>query len=253
MWKLLAGAALLSVESEIADGALLRLRAHKGEPKMNPLEKISAEAGDNLDDAAEAGDDAVEEREDMPVMKGISRFRVQMCLGRPTLIDHEKCMKFMTKKCEEKSTGQGLCLEFFDYLEKHCKAGDKGACESLKELGELVEKPKPNVTETTTTLPPAVIPPNDTNLTNVTEPEPIVAPNITEDTGLTKKVEGPLPSQGYNEYKVNKSVVPYKDGKSHTADWHKEDTSEVSEEDATLKACKEKDTVWCKLYVQKYG
>eukprot|EP00929_Paragymnodinium_shiwhaense_P068974 TRINITY_DN3479_c0_g1_i2.p1 TRINITY_DN3479_c0_g1~~TRINITY_DN3479_c0_g1_i2.p1 ORF type:complete len:288 (+),score=90.19 TRINITY_DN3479_c0_g1_i2:84-947(+) len=280
-------ALLITLGSQEAAGALLRASVSKGEPKRkpNPLERISQTANDAMQDAADNADGAYEDRVKMPVMRSVSRFRMMMCLGRPVLHDHEKCLKFMVKKCKEKTTGQGLCLEFFEYLEKHCEEGVDEACEYLDKLNLEVDRPEKKEEKkeeqenaTNTTLPPAVISPNGTKVTNITkvtnqtnatatvvanvtsnasnatEPVPVV---VHPDSGTDKKIRE-MPFQGYNEYAASNksnSVVMHKDGETHTSDWLAErPKTKETEHDVTMDACKENpDTVWCKLYLQKHG
>lgn len=54
------------------------------------------------------------------VMSSINIFRAQMCTLRPNVLEHVKCLKFMTKHCKTETTGHGYCKAYIELLEKGC-------------------------------------------------------------------------------------------------------------------------------------
>merc|ERR1719291_966532 len=71
--------------------------------RANPMEEIHKEAQKHHKEHGKS---------DKPLMDGIESFRVQMCIGRPDILKHKKCMKFLMKKCAKETSGQGFCLTF---------------------------------------------------------------------------------------------------------------------------------------------
>lgn len=115
----------------------------------NPLKSI----GDGLKDMgnkAAAGasgiGDELKKIGDMvtkPMMSNIDVMRAEMCLGRPRILKHKPCMKFMTKHCKTHTTGQGHCKEWWKMVADACyraqKQGSdpKGYCEMLHTLKDV--------------------------------------------------------------------------------------------------------------------
>mmetsp|Transcript_44700 Transcript_44700/g.103332 ORF Transcript_44700/g.103332 Transcript_44700/m.103332 type:complete len:310 (-) Transcript_44700:41-970(-) len=77
-----------------------------------------------------------------PLMKSINTMRSALCMGRPDLARHEKCMKFLTRHCRSESTGHGYCKEFKQFLAAQCEGGNERSCVHAKELGDKVELPE---------------------------------------------------------------------------------------------------------------
>lgn len=101
--------------------------------KDNPLSRASDAANKMLDDSAKE----VEDRVAKPVMGGISKFRLLMCLGRPNLLEHKKCLKFFEKKCPHKTTTEGTCQKFLTRLDDECNQGKQAACDQLARMEDL--------------------------------------------------------------------------------------------------------------------
>lgn len=76
---------------------------------------------------------------DREMMSVSDTMRAMMCWGKPDLIDHPKCMKFLDEQCEGQTTGVGVCQELKDFVKKEClegKGGDKAlGCKYSKRLG----------------------------------------------------------------------------------------------------------------------
>jgi len=77
-----------------------------------------------------------------PLMKSINTMRSALCMGRPDLARHEKCMKFLTRHCRSESTGHGYCKEFRQFLAAQCEGGNERSCVHQKEVGGDVELPE---------------------------------------------------------------------------------------------------------------
>jgi len=58
-----------------------------------------------------------------PLMERINVLRARLCWERPSLKNHEDCMRFLGLHCDEESTGEGICRDFEEYVEEACKAG----------------------------------------------------------------------------------------------------------------------------------
>merc|ERR1712232_659987 len=106
-------------------GASRFSQAHSVAWRVNPLARVAADAKKALGKASEKLDtavgeassavkDVVDSHHDKEKMNGIDIFRMMMCHARPDLLHHEKCMKFMTKRCAEATSGQGLCKTYYE-------------------------------------------------------------------------------------------------------------------------------------------
>lgn len=94
------------------------------------------EVGHTVDDAAHKAADKVKEVvTQKPLMDKINIFRIVMCWGRPDLLNHKQCMKFMLKHCASESTGQGYCEKLYALILAKCKEGDAKACKMAQENG----------------------------------------------------------------------------------------------------------------------
>merc|ERR1719324_240046 len=68
-------------------------------------------------------------------MDPVEAFRAMMCWGRKNLLDHEKCMEWMTKNCRKETTGEGYCKKLRRYVKSKCRRGSQKACDYAKDLG----------------------------------------------------------------------------------------------------------------------
>jgi len=100
--------------------------------KVNPLEKVGKGMKDMKDIAKEKATRPGPKR---PMMDSIEVMRAMMCWGRPKLIEHEKCMKWMTDNCQEETTGEGYCKKLRRYVKAECRKGVQKACNYAKDMG----------------------------------------------------------------------------------------------------------------------
>jgi hypothetical protein len=233
----------------------------------NPLDILKKEAGDLFKKG--------KERIKKPIMGSISRFRLMMCHGRPNLLSHEACMKFMTEKCMEKSTGEGGCEKYKNYLIDNCKDGSEVACDHATRMGldvggkkeekveeeekqeeEKVEEEEKQEPQNVTNITQAAAPNSSipANRSNVSE-EVVVVVNATESaTGIDKKLRG-LPEAGFNEY-GNGTVLHT--NTTGTQDWLDERPHPRVETDdeAKYRTCKAQSeetlSLWCKLFIKRF-
>lgn len=212
------------------------------------------------------------------LMSSINIFRAAMCTTRPNILEHVKCMKFMTKHCKFETSGEGYCKEYIELLEKGCPVHEndskytKEACAWCKSMdceyhslvkeekpaepmvSEEIEEEKPPVSEEGTfeVLAPAPAMPETTPAP--TPPPAPPAPTTVEKTddglGVDKKIKH-LPPQGYDDW-GKPLVPPYVDGESHSKDWRKEwPKADETEDESVMKICLEHpEHAWCKLYIK---
>merc|ERR1719272_2170315 len=122
------------------DHLLTQKHALKGRQTENPIKHIK----DALDKVGKAGS--------RPLMNTINVMRAEFCLRRPDLLEHEKCLKFLLKRCMKETSGYGYCTEFHEILEKSCDEGkvlpgEKNACEYHNQLHTVVRDGEPQPTE----------------------------------------------------------------------------------------------------------
>mmetsp|Transcript_35604 Transcript_35604/g.83238 ORF Transcript_35604/g.83238 Transcript_35604/m.83238 type:complete len:317 (+) Transcript_35604:153-1103(+) len=217
-----------------------------------------------------------------PLMKSINTMRSALCMGRPDLARHEKCMRFLTRHCRSESTGHGYCEEFREFLAARCSGGDERSCaykkqvfgeeelpESEAHAGEAedaevddeeaplanatgeegVHREEPHEPAEPKELSPAEVKEEKeelvtTQAASTTYPSTSIKPELEE--GFPDKAERALPDQGYSEH--SSEEVEHNDGETYTSDWHSEfprnGTSRAS-------ICQDQpDTYWCKLFLK---
>lgn len=188
------------------------------------------------------------------LMPPADAFRMMMCWGRPRLLEHEKCLKWMPVVCRDGTTGQGYCTRTREWALEQCESGE----ESLKERACLFASKMGAKVRVTASLERPDEPDAETlggdatlgdNLTatpgNATQGIPKVP---VSDGGNSEK--GALPEQGFDEH--SQTWVKHVDMKSGTGDWGAEwPMSDETEGQSTARICREQPGhPWCKLYLR---
>jgi len=220
-------------------------------------------------------------------MDAIESMRAMMCWGRKNLLEHEKCMEWMTVNCKKETTGEGYCKKLRRYLKSKCKKGQQLACDYAKKLGidmaTDTEKTDPDdmdgdgVKDKDDAFPDNPLESKDSDGDGVGDNHdkwpndptcsdegdvcggPAPAPGLSPapgpapapSGGLTMDENVPLPSQGYNEF--SRKYVAHDDGKTMTSDWRGEWPMSNGDEDDSVKSicAKNPEHVWCKLKQSK--
>jgi len=106
------------------------------ERRDNPLKGL----GDKAKNAAKTlKDKATQGGLKKPMMDSIEVMRAMMCWGRPKLIEHDKCMKWMSDNCMEETTGEGYCKKLRRYVKAECRKGKEKACMYAKKMNIKVD------------------------------------------------------------------------------------------------------------------
>lgn len=153
---LCAAAARSALARPVSFGSLLRRlqsrefhdEAHKidealAHRRYNPLHTvgdIASAAGDAIDHAVDdvgSGLESAVHGERTHLMDSIEIFRFELCLDRPQLPQHTKCLKFMTERCLRETSGKGLCERFWKILNQHCGGGQRSGEEICKSYDQL--------------------------------------------------------------------------------------------------------------------
>lgn len=248
---------------------------------QNPLQGIA----DDLQKTKEKAADQLQKGpgNDRKPMDPIESMRAMMCWGREKLLEHEDCMKWMTKHCVKETTGEGYCKKLRRYVKAKCKKGREKGCFYAKKLGidmatdkeqfQADDEDGDGVPDKDDAFPDNPIEwkdsdgdgvgdnsdkwPNDPTCSDEGDicggapaPAPAMSP-APAPNGLTMDENVPLPSQGYNEHSAD--YVAHDDGKTMTRDWRAEwPTTGGSEEASIEKICeKNPNHVWCKLKQSK--
>jgi len=290
----LAAALLTEVHS------ILRLSAkvEQVERREDPtIDEIAAEAAQAQADIAKAQKEAAEALQKGPAaekkdekpkrkkMDPIENMRIMMCWGRKNLMEHEKCMEWMVKKCKKETSGDGYCKKLRRYIKSKCKKGNAQACDYAKKLGIDIATDKEQtdpededgdgVKDKDDAFPDNPMEwkdsdgdgvgdnndkwPNDPTCADEGDvcggpapgPAPAMAPAPAAPIGLTMDESVPLPSQGYNEHSTK--YVAHDDGKTMTRDWRSEWPRSQGDEESSIKAICDKNPrlAWCKLKLSK--
>lgn len=259
--------------------------------EQDPVKDIGAGVGDIAKDAEKGLETAAQDAKDKATkgpgdkdrkpMDPIEAMRAMMCWGRKNLLEHEKCMKWMTKNCKKETTGDGYCKKLRRYLKSKCRKGNDKACDYAKRLGidiatdteqiDADDLDGDGIKDKDDAFPDNPIEWKDSDGDGVGDnsdrwpldptcsdegdvcggagpsPAPAAAPGPAPSGGLTMDENIPLPSQGYSEY--SKKNVAHDDGKTMTSDWRGEwPMSSGSEEDNIKRICdKNPNHAWCKL------
>jgi len=257
---------------------------------MNPLDVISDAVDDTMetvnDAASSAANKVKETAQNMkPLMNRINIFRIVMCWGRPDILEHEKCMEFMTEMCAEESTGEGYCQKLRDLLAKKCGEGNKKACAYAEKMGVTPVAPAGDIDGDGYSGEADAFPndptewqdsdgdgvgdnsdhaPHDPNCSvlgdpgcpSAPSPAPAPAPAsapaaVPVDLGNLDKTNRPLPSQGYDEYDDSGTGVQHGNNETMTDDWRAEwPKQDETEDESTTRACKDNSSLWCKLWLK---
>lgn len=256
---------------------------------MNPLDVISDAVDDTMETVNDAASKTIKKAEDAaqsmkPLMNRINIFRIVMCWGRPDIIEHEKCMKFMVEMCSEESTGEGYCQKLRDLLAKRCGEGNKKACDYADQMGVTPVAPAGDADGDGYSGESDAFPndptewqdsdgdgvgdnsdyaPYDPNCQAADDPgcagapagapaaSPASAPAFAPvDLGSIDKTNRPLPEQGYDEYDSG-TGVQHGNLETMTGDWRSEwPKQDETEDESTTRACKDTNSLWCKLWLK---
>merc|ERR1712196_610476 len=77
----------------------------------------------------------------------MGRFRLLMCLGRPNVLEHKKCMDFFEKKCPVKTTNESTCKKFLQMMHDRCEKGEQDACVQLERMEAIANGHDPDDAE----------------------------------------------------------------------------------------------------------
>lgn len=180
---------------------------------------------------------------------GVDKMRGDLCWDREDMLNHEKCMEWMVKKCKSEDANQKRCDKLKNYVKDHCMNNDDKedqelACDYAKELGvnvdpttTLPQMPAPSPAQPPAAAPgPAAVPAPAEEEEEKAAPAPAVeevkeeepaaapAPAVAEEKeeaappaesadGTTGKPQK-LQSQGFEGKKVR-----HVDGKTYASDW----------------------------------
>lgn len=244
--------------------------------------QIGTDFGKAVGDAAGKAKDKVAPKTKRKPMDPIENMRAMMCWGRKNLLEHEKCMKWMTKNCRKETTGDGYCKKLRRYVKSKCRKGSQKACDYAKRLGIDIatdtEQTDPDdmdgdgVKDKDDAFPDNPMESVDSDGDGVGDnsdrwpldptcsdegdvcggaagpsPAPAASPAGAPSDGLSMNENIPLPSQGFSEH--SKTYVAHDDGKTMTSDWRGEWPMSSGSEEQTIKSICDKNPghVWCKL------
>jgi hypothetical protein len=215
-----------------------------------------------------------------PMMDSVEVMRTMVCWGRKKLLEHDDCMAWLVENCKEKTSGDGYCRKFRRYLKSKCRRGNQKGCDYAHQMGLQMEPAamtKEDVTihdedgdgvqDSEDAFPENPLEQKDTDGDRIGDnfdewpedpsrahpgekpaaPSPAMPAAPAAPTGLSMKVDVPLPSQGFNEHSVD--YVSHTDGKTMTKDWHREwPMSDESDEETFEDICAQNPHhTWCKL------
>lgn len=232
--------------------------------QVNPLKGIN----DGINDAGRKMNEGL--------LGGINTFRASMCVTRPDIRSHFKCLRFMSDYCDgDYLTAVGLdaCTEYFRLLREDCHKSERDGeteegcqwcrenpkCQlereayeteadreteaEREEVQEVVQKeaaqepPKEVILEPIPAAPAAAL-------------GPAGAPGPSGPTVWSKKIKD-LPPQGYDDW--GHPLVRHVDMNTTTKDWREEwPKQDETEEQTMMRICKEQpEHGWCKLYLKR--
>lgn len=240
---------------------------------VDRVKKTAEKAAEGVDKAAhgdlEGAYESVEEAEaattgKKKLMTAINTFRASMCVTRPDIFNHAKCMQFMLKHCKTETTGEGYCKEFFRLLEEQCPDNEgTEACDWYYSIHprkkvepktlEAKEPEEPKVLEVkpVPATAPAPSPPSPPPPPAVAKAAPAPVAAEGSGTGIDKKIKH-LPEQGYDDF-GHPEVPPYASGENHAKDWRKEwPNVDQTEHESIQSICeRQPNHGWCKLYLKR--
>lgn len=206
-------------------------------------------------------------------MDNVEAFRAEMCMERPDLVQHEKCIQYLSSICPQEFSSKGHCEKFFKLLAGKCREEEEQVRDDEREYCSLYHRlqpmhpnlfvthgqrgdgaegdQKPEQEREQDTVESEDKDPASDEAAEAPAPAPGGAPGPALPPTNIDKVERDLPTQGYNEYDEADGLVQHNDKETQMEDWLDE-RGEGTKADMMHKVCADENSLYCKLWLRDW-